>query len=230
MGLFDGLHRGHMAAVGELLRFKGEKLVYTFDSAGVFTKGERGLLMSDRMKRERLLDLGVDRVVSVGFSAIKDMTAEEFSENVLFGELSADKIICGENFRFGANASAGIKELEAICKRRGAEFEAVPILRDGGEPVSTTRIRRLIEAGDLEEAERLIGRPYVIEGELSGGGFIPGRGLALPPEGEYALVLGGREAVCRLFEGRFIGTDILGEGFAEIAIKNKNKGVRAEEV
>ena len=80
LGLFDGVHRGHRAALGELLKQSGERIVYTFDSESVTPKGERGLLMTDAKKREALLSLGADGVISKKVSEIKDRSPEDAPE------------------------------------------------------------------------------------------------------------------------------------------------------
>lgn len=198
LGLFDGVHRGHRAALGELLKQSGERIVYTFDSESVTPKGERGLLMTDAEKREALLSLGADGVISKKFSEIKDLSPEDFVEKVLVRELGAKKVICGENFRFGRGGLAGADELMRLCAANDVGFKAVPLLYDGGEPISTTRIRKLIESGEISEANRLLGYEYGFDGKVSHGyglGTEMGiktlnlpydRSLALPRLGVYA--------------------------------------------
>lgn len=172
LGLFDGLHRGHIRAVDELIRSDGRKIVFTFDSATLTVKGERGLLMTDDEKRRELLRLGVDEVISRDFSAVKDISPEDFVEKVLLRELGAKKVICGENFRFGRGGTATSNDLMTICGRFGIETKVVPTLCEGGEPISTTRIRRLIEQGNVSEANLLLGYDYGFEGEVAHGSRI----------------------------------------------------------
>lgn len=204
LGLFDGLHLGHMSAVNELLRFGGERVVYTFDSLSVSTKGGRKLLLTDKEKREALIKLGVDRVVSEDFLKIKDIPGREFAEKILCRELNAEKVIVGENFRFGKGASDGAQELKSYCEALNIGFSAVPVLEDGGEPISTTRIRKLIESGDLKEAARLLGRSYSVGGIIKRGAFWPSAEKALPRPGEYKVSIrmnDTAEAVEALFDG-----------------------------
>lgn len=162
IGLFDGLHLGHMSAVNELLRCEGEKIVYTFNSSTVFTKGARKLLMTDCEKREMLLSLGVDEVISEDFNDIKDMFGWEFLKSVILARLKASKIICGEDFRFGKNAHAGAAELKKYCEELGIKLSLVPYMCLDGEPISTTRIRALLESGNIFEANKLLGRDYSV--------------------------------------------------------------------
>lgn len=197
LGLFDGLHRGHMSAVEELKRFDGKKLVLTFCSEGFAPKGGRGLLMTDERRRGGLLNAGADEVIFKRFADIGGMSPKEFADRVLSGELCADRVICGENFRFGLNASAGAEDLKELMRPHGAEVKIVPLVYDGGEPISTTRIRCLLEAGKISEANRLLGYAYGFEGRIIRGSQIGrqmgiktvniafDRRLALPKKGVY---------------------------------------------
>ena len=209
LGLFDGLHRGHMSAVRELLKCDGEKIVYTFDSLSMTTKGARGLLMTDSEKRRMLEALGVDRVISEDFAKVRDITPKEFVEKVLCGGLRVTKVICGENFRFGKGGAAGADELTSLCREYGIETKVVPTVYDGGSPISTTRIREHIELGEIEEANRLLDREYSFSGEIAHGFRIGSRmGIktlnipfdpvkALPKKGVYAsrVKLSGEELI-----------------------------------
>ena len=209
LGLFDGLHRGHMSAVWELLRCDGEKIVYTFDSLSMTTKGARGLLLTDAEKRRMLENLGVDRIISEDFARVRDIEPREFVQNVLCGELRVTKVICGENFRFGKGGAAGADELTSLCRECGIEAIVVPTVYDCGAPISTTRIREHIERGEIEEANRLLGREYSFSGEIAHGFRIGSRmGIktlnipfdtvkVLPKKGVYAskVRLSGEELI-----------------------------------
>ena len=199
LGVFDGVHLGHKAALDELvLTGADEKCVYTFSTETVTTKGTRKLLSTTAEKNELLLKGGANRVISVDFSEVKDMTAEEFFDKVLVKNLKADVIICGENYRFGKGASAGSHDMKAMCEKAGIAFKEVKTLFINGETVSTTRIRGLIENGRTDEAWLLLGRPYSISGEVVHGNHIgtnmgiktlnmlPDETKALPKSGVYS--------------------------------------------
>lgn len=173
LGVFDGVHLGHLKTLDALLDTGAQtKCVYTFDSKTVITKGQRKLLSTEAEKRELLISGGADEVISVDFSVVKDMTAEEFFDEVLIKSLLADVVVCGEDFRFGKGASAGSKDMKKMCKASGISFCEVETLLKGGEAVSTTRIRKLIEEGRLVEANELLGRPYSLSGEVVHGNHI----------------------------------------------------------
>lgn len=215
MGLFDGLHRGHLTAVKELLKYPGEKTVYTFLSLSVDTKGDRRLLMSDGEKYSALCGMGVDRVITVDFRTVKDMPPGDFVNTVLTG-LGAEKVICGENFHFGAGGKAGSQELKILCEKAGIAVETVPTVCDKGLPISTTRIRKLIERGDVREAVRLLGRPYTLPCSVHGGAVIFDPQRVIPADGHYKAAAGGIPFELTIKNG--VGhTDIpLPEGLIEV--------------
>lgn len=165
LGLFDGVHLGHAAACRALSQSgAGRKTVYTFRSAELKTKGERRLILNDSEKKQRLISLGADEVIFAPFAEVRDYSPEEFVQKVIRDELGADKVICGENFRFGKNASGGCDILKELSEREGIELETVPTVKYDGEIISTTRIRGLLEQGDIKAANKLLGYKYFLEG------------------------------------------------------------------
>lgn len=196
LGVFDGVHKGHGIALYELASSGADvKCVYTFRSETVITKGERKHLCTDAEKNELLIKGGADEVVSVDFSSVKGLSPKEFFSEVLVDELGADIIICGENYRFGKGASAGTGELEKMCEHEGVRFISVKTLTDGGEAISTTRIRGLLESGEIKKANELLGRAYSISGEVIHGNHIgTGMGiktLNMKPDSEKVLPKSG---------------------------------------
>jgi riboflavin kinase/FMN adenylyltransferase len=130
-------------------------------------------------------------------------TAEEFIDDVLIGQLGAKRVSVGENFRFGAKAK-GTPEM--LAERDEFETRVVPLVEVDGETVSSTRIRALVSAGEMEQAMRCLGAPYMLEGEVVTGdqrgrelGFptanlVPDDELVTPGHGVYAAFANGHEA------------------------------------
>ncbi len=207
LGLFDGVHLGHAAACSALSRSgAGRKTVYTFRSGELKTKGERKLILTDSEKKQRLLSLGADEVIFAPFAEVRDFRPEEFVRKVIKDELGANRVICGENFRFGKNAAGGCDILGELLQSEGIELEIVPTVMADGETVSTTRIRKLLEQGDIRSANRLLGYKYFLEGTVLHGDA-RGRKMGirtintsfdgqklLPPGGVYSsdVIVGGR--------------------------------------
>lgn len=161
LGLFDGVHLGHRevikATVAEAARLRVSPCVFSFDSMTVSTKS--GTLMTEEEKRRRLEALGVRLVFSPDFSKLRDMSAEEFADEILAKRLSCVCVVCGENFRFGKNAEGNSEKLKELCRRRGIRTVIVPPLKLNGETVSTTAVKALLEAGNAERANALLGEP-----------------------------------------------------------------------
>ncbi|ABG04378.1 riboflavin kinase / FMN adenylyltransferase [Rubrobacter xylanophilus DSM 9941] len=220
IGNFDGVHLGHRAVLGRALeegRARGMRVVAaTFHPhpRAVLRPGEAPPLLTPLPVRRRIiLGLGVDEVRIIRFDGkLSRKSPEEFVREVLVGELGAAVAVVGENFRFGHRAAGDFRELERLMRSFGGEAVAVPVRGlDGGEEVSSSRIRRLVLEGRVEEAARLLGRPHavcgrVVEGEGRGSrigyptaNVRPEEGVAVPGRGVYACTVRvgeGRYAAC----------------------------------
>lgn len=202
VGLFDGVHRGHRALLSLCRREASRRglsaVVLTFDDdPGLKPGAARITTLPERLALFR--DTGMDAAVVLSFSAVRDMTPEAFTERILTGALSARLAVVGYNFRFGRGAAAGAEELAALMRRAGGDALCLPpeTLPDGS-PVSSSRVREAVAAGDMPLAAALLGRPYsltlpVIHGRAIGRTVglptvnqeIPA-GLLLPKRGVYA--------------------------------------------
>lgn len=196
LGAFDGLHRGHMAVLNAAAQPPFEKRwgVFTF-AAPPFQKPEL-LLQAD--KKAILQEMGAAFVLAPQFEEIAQMPAVQFAEEILFSGLHANRICCGEDFRFGKGAEGDTALLKELCAQHGAELIIVPPVADEEGKISSTRIRAAIEQGNIELANSLLGREYqytltVIHGNHIGTGLgtptlnqaMP-QGMLLPPFGVYA--------------------------------------------
>lgn len=202
IGLFDGIHRGHLALLEATRRAASERglsaTVLTFDDdPALKPSAPRILSLPDRLRGFR--DAGMGAVVVLPFSAVRDMTPEAFVEGVLLRSLGARLAVVGYNFRFGRGGAATADDLTALLRAAGADAIALPAVtcRDGS-PVSSSRIRAAVEAGDLPLAAELLGRPFsltlpVLHGQALGRTIglptanqeIP-RGALVPKRGVYA--------------------------------------------
>ena len=187
VGNFDGVHLGHAAIVARLLD-TGRRLglptaVLTFDPhpARILRPGAAPAALSTPDRRAALLlALGIDAVlvqpVDRGFLA---QPAAVFYREVLRGAVAAAAIVEGPDFRFGANRQGDLVLLESLAAADGVEVITVAPLERGGEAVSSSRIRRLISAGEIEAARGLLTAPYRIDG-LVVHGQARGRTLGFP--------------------------------------------------
>jgi riboflavin kinase / FMN adenylyltransferase len=205
IGAYDGVHLGHRRLLGILRdRADAEGLrtaVVTFDRhpATVVRPDSAPPLLTDLdQKLELLAACGVDLTVVVPFDAKRaEEPAEEFVAEILVGALGARVVVVGENFHFGHGRRGNVALLRELGAARGFDVVGVPLAAsngggggDGTDPtrvVSSTRIRRLLAAGDVAHAARLLARPHevrgiVIHGDGRGGGVlgIPTANVAVP--------------------------------------------------
>ncbi len=206
LGNFDGVHLGHQAVVRRAVeegRRRGLRAVAaTFDPhprAVLWPGNEPKLLTTPEVRRELLLGCGVEEVREIRFDReLSKKSPREFVLEVLVGSLGAGEVVVGENFRFGHRASGDVAELRRCMREVGGEAYAVPISNVLGEDISSTRIRVLIADGEVREAARLLGRPYLLRGEVVEGdkrgrtiGFptanvLPDERALVPGHGVYA--------------------------------------------
>lgn len=177
VGNFDGVHRGHAQIVRQLKaqanRVGGPAIVFTFDPHPVrLLRPQHApppLTWTDR-KAGLLAELGVDAVISYPTDeALLSLTAREFFDQILRGMLDARALVEGTNFNFGRDRAGTIDVLRRFANEAGVALEIVePITLDGGI-VSSSRVRSLIAAGQIDEARRLLTRPYRIRGMVTHG-------------------------------------------------------------
>ena len=207
LGTFDGVHLGHQVVLRRAVeegRRRGVRVVAaTFDPHPRAVLGPRvqpKLLTTLELRREALLRYGADEVRAIRFDEeFSKKSPEEFVREVLVGEIGAEAVVVGENFRFGHRAAGDLEELERLMRALGAEAYSV-LVRSGDEKagISSTRIRELVAGGEVEEAAKLLGRPYLLRGEVIVGdrrgrsiGFptanvVPDPAVVVPARGVYA--------------------------------------------
>lgn len=206
-GMFDGVHEGHarlMRTANELAALHDlTSVVYTFSShpMATFAPDRVPPQLETRSEKVRTIaQLGVDVAVLRPFDrAYAALSPEEFVRS--FAEtLHPRHVVIGFNYSFGCKGAGKAEDMIRLGKAFGFETHVVPEVQIGGLPVSSTRIRTAVGEGDMEEAERLLGRPYALCGVVEHGKQL-GRRLdfptanlrwdrskALPPKGVYAAL------------------------------------------
>ena len=201
IGTFDGVHLGHQAVIDDadtVLTFEPHPLTVIHPEAAP------KLIMPFKVKRDVIDGLGVEELVVIPFDKeFSQRSAENFIEHVLIERLSAKTVSVGENFRFGTKAKGDVRMLAADDR---FETRVVPLVEVDGETVSSTRIRGLVAAGDVEHAMHCLGAPFMLEGEVVSGdrrgrelGFptanvVPDDSLVVPGHGVYAAFANGHPA------------------------------------
>jgi riboflavin kinase/FMN adenylyltransferase len=199
IGTFDGVHLGHRAVIRAAVDAGLAPTVVTFDPHPRTAFGNRVALLSTLERRLELLDeLGVEDALVVEFTpALASVPPEDFARDYL-ARIGAEVVVCGTGFRFGRERAGDCDLLRAL----GFDAREVPLV----EGISSTRIRQLAEAGEIEGAARLLGRPLeadgtVVSGDHRGGtlGF-PTANLRVAPDllvpefGIYAGAVGDKRA------------------------------------
>jgi riboflavin kinase / FMN adenylyltransferase len=159
LGTFDGVHRGHRAVIDAVKAAGLRSTVLTFDPHPRLVLGyEVQLLTTFGRRLELLEEAGPDEVLIVEFTQeLSRWEPEEFAAEYLIG-IGAEVVVAGEDFRFGAGRRGNI----ALLRSLGLEVRPVPLL----EGVSSSRIRELVQEGDLPGAAALLGRPFELEGDV----------------------------------------------------------------
>jgi riboflavin kinase / FMN adenylyltransferase len=205
IGVFDGVHKGHQEILGRTVEAArsvgGSGTVVTFfphPEAVLHLRTAPPMLTPLPRKAELLAALGLDELVVVPFD--KDfarLSPESFCSVVLSDHLGARAVFVGENFRFGHGGVGTAADLQHYGLSHGFEVVPVGLAREGGQAISSTRIRELLKRGHVAEAADLLGRPHRVEGPVvSGAGrgrsldaptanLVPTRDMALPRLGVY---------------------------------------------
>jgi riboflavin kinase / FMN adenylyltransferase len=205
LGVFDGVHIGHQAVIARAVeaaaRAGGLAGMLTFDPHPIRViaprKAPTALLATLEHKAAIVSELGVRLFVPLRFDmAFAEMEAADFIERLFAAPVRT--IAVGEDWRFGRNRGGDVPFLTGEAEKRGFRLEAVPPVMIDGDRVSSTRIRQAIRDGNLDDAARMLGRPYSVSGHVVSGdqlgrelGFptanLPTGDVQLPPEGVWAV-------------------------------------------
>jgi len=193
VGEFDGVHLGHREVI------RGADTVLTFEPhprAIVAPAAAPKLLTSLEVKADLIAGLGVEELVVIPFDErFAAWSAQAFVDGVLVDRLQATTVAVGENFRFGYKAQG---DAELLRAQDAFDTRVVPLVEAYGEIVSSTHIRGLIVAGDLEQANRFLDSPYQLRGPVVHGdargrtlgyptaNLVPDNALCYPGNGVYA--------------------------------------------
>lgn len=177
IGKFDGFHKGHRLLLQEISDYSAktgaEAVCYKLEFGGdsILSKDEQEKVISG---------YGISRLCRVEFTPeYADVLAEDFVRDIIHEELGAEYVVVGSDFRFGRDRAGDVHLLEELSDKYGFKVKSFDKLVMDGEIVSSTRIRRLLEEGLVDEASKLLGKDYDLTGTVADGKKL-GRSLGYP--------------------------------------------------
>ena len=161
LGFFDGLHRGHRGVLKNLSTNGLRRAVVTFSARpqSLLSGAAEGSLTTAEDRLALFEEAGVEALYELDFESLRRMSAEDFLV-LLRDTLCAKKICCGYNFRFGKGAAGDTAMLARFCAENGIELSVSPRITFDGEDLSSSAIRAKLENGEIEIANRMLGRPF----------------------------------------------------------------------
>ncbi len=177
IGNFDGIHLGHQAILKEATDRAAKSgavaTALTFEPAPrkvLRPETAPKRLSTNEQRLEWFRVVGVEAAVVMPFTIeLSKLSPQEFVQNILLEQLRVRTVLVGENFRFGHKQAGDTQLLRELGRANGFEVITLPSVKAHGEVVSSTVIRREVTEGDVTQAGRLLGRPFVLTGEIIGG-------------------------------------------------------------
>ena len=193
IGSFDGVHRGHQCLLSQVRHMADERglnaMAITFGTSPkkILGGSDATLLTSSEERTTLLHHFGMDEVAVLDFTPqMAAMTAYEFMLQVLKEQLHVAVLVIGYDHRFGRGRSEGFDDYVRYGQEMGIEVVRGEACIEGGEPVSSTRIRNLLSTGDVDDASLLLGYGYMLCGKVVSG-YKEGRKMGFPTANIYPL-------------------------------------------
>lgn len=206
LGKFDGIHLGHQQLIDLVISYKKQGLTavmfsFMMHPGNLFSDKEFELIYTEEEKRVKLSHIGMDVLISYPFTEeTRRMEPEDFIREILVRKLDARVIVVGEDFHFGNEKKGDVALLKTFEKIYGFKVIACEKKRWKNEVISSSSIRKALKNGDMEAANAMLGKPFMIRGEVVHGrrlgrtmgmptvNQIPSNTKLLPPCGVYATM------------------------------------------
>lgn len=166
IGNFDGVHSGHRAVICAAVNSNYTTAVFTFDTP---TKNT-ALVSTIGTKRRIIESLGVEVYICPDFEAIKNFTADEFIE--LLQKMNVKSVFCGFNFKFGKGASGDCDTLKNLGDKCGIDVTVIPPVTVDGAVISSSEIRKLLQNGEINTANKFLTRPFEFDFKVTHGAHL----------------------------------------------------------
>jgi len=187
-GTFDGVHLGHQKILNRIReiarKIQGETVLITFwphPRLVLYPNEHKLRLLSTFEEKTKLLrQFGIDHLVTIPFTQeFSQLTSEQFIRSILVGKIQTKKLVIGYDHRFGKNREGSFEYLQANSREIGFELEEISRQDVDESAVSSTKIRKALETGDVKTATSYLGRPYELNGLVIKGQQI-GRSIGFP--------------------------------------------------
>lgn len=177
LGTFDGLHKGHMNVLNSTKEFAFSGfvpavLLFDCHPQKAITGSNPPLLLTNDEKEKRIRKMGL-LPINISFDEIRDLSPEEFVRDIVIKKLNAGVVVSGENFHFGKNGTGNSKILCTLCEKYDIIYKVADSELLDDAFISSTRIRKALENGEIEKANEMLGRKFsydflVVEGNKIG--------------------------------------------------------------
>lgn len=217
LGKFDGRHRGHQKLLWEMAEIKRKKghgiAVFTFDMSpnAMDMESAQRVITTNLERKNNLERMGIDYLVEYPFTKeTAHMEPEEFVKKILIDQMNAKTIVVGTDCTFGYLGAGNADSLYQWKDQYGYELIVVEKEKDDLRDISSTYIRELLDAGNMEKANELLGEPYTIHGTVVHGNHLGGPVLGFPtanivPEPEKHLPVFGVYVSKVYIDGKYYG-------------------------
>lgn len=196
IGTFDAIHKGHLKIINKLTSFKEKSLILSFfPPPFLFFRRELKVLFLPEEKAKILSNYKIDFLLSIPFDEnIKELEPKEFIELIL-KYLKIKRILVGKNFKFGKDRKGNVEFLKKILKEKNIELIIIEEEKFDGEKISSSKIRNLIQKGEIEKANQFLTYPYFItlENNLSISHL-----KLIPPDDEYLVKFNDNETKVKI--------------------------------
>lgn len=185
LGCFDGVHIGHTEIIRSMVKEAKQSnlcpIVWSFQAPPKsFFSNEPAIITPLPQKRKIIRELGAEILISTSFNKkIASLTPKEFFENILIGCLRAKHLFCGFNYRFGKGGAGDVTLLTDLCNAYGIKLTVFDEIKLGSVSVSSSAVRSYLLSGDIEGAQKMLGRPCLLREKVKDGQRL-GRTLGFP--------------------------------------------------
>jgi len=207
IGKFDGVHLGHVTLLEELALTSElnecESVVFTFDpNPEDYFNGNDLLHLNTRGEIiSQMEEIGIDNLVRAPFDKLMNMSGEDFIKDIIVGRLKAKTVVCGSDVSFGKGGAGNAKLLKELSKKYGFKTEIIEKIEYKGETISSSRIIKALEDGNIEDATEMLGYEYYHYGKVVKGeglahrydiptvNIMPVKGRVIPRHGVYFTIV-----------------------------------------